>query len=250
MAGVYELSVVQRIHGQDISNIYNYIGAGADMDADRAVQIFITFLVPLFLAVQTNDVELLFIAVKNLTDATDNSVQPFVNTFGGRDSAALPSFAAWGFQLVRGTIATRSGGKRIGGISETDTVDSLPATGIDGLLEDLADGLGASLAQTGFDATMIPAIVRETVFNYLINPVVDALFKRITTQNSRKLRTNSTINITNPADPKVERDLNIAIVEPEVIGVKNNLAAIVLLLGQPAPYTVDKDDIAASPLSF
>lgn len=248
MASVFELNLVSKMHGQETQNVWNYIGAGVDMDSAQVLNFFMSVVLPLLLAIQSGDVELLVVVVKNLLDNSDNIIQPFTNTTGVRPLSALPVHDAWGYQLVPSSKLTRSGAKRFPGVAEADQNDGLPDSAIVTPLQDLADIMASTLIHTTLDATLIP-IVLGTVGNVLnLNPVASGVFKRITTQNSRKGYTNSQVSIPEQGVRNLPADFALFIPDAGITAQKTDTQSVTLLLGTAPPYQATIPTTIPNPL--
>lgn len=133
--------------------------------------------------------------ILNLTNGLDIH-EDVVSTPGGLSGDDLPSFNAWGFQLVRTTRLTRHGSKRFVGVLEAQTVGNEPAAGLVDELNTCAAKLKEGIVRSGTaaDMTLTPIIIGRTknlagVYELdlaKVNLVADAVFTRITSQNSRK----------------------------------------------------------------
>lgn len=118
---------------------------------------------------------------------------PVVDTFdtpGGNEAEALPPSIAFSFRLNRSLTTTRNGFKRFGGVCETQVLNGIVTDGPTlAKLATVATALGATLTQDGWSAR--PVIVRFKIGNQvlttpLVNPVRNAGFSGLGTQNSRK----------------------------------------------------------------
>lgn len=196
---ILEITDVQVHLGQAVYNIYYYevqsVEALADYDdVQGAFKLQIQDAVR---EIQVDTIEHTRILVRNLTNGIDLHEEPY-SLFGNHTADSEASFYALGFRLVRSTLLTRHGSKRIGGIAE-DMV--LGNTVVAGELPDvvaLADAMAEPLEVTGtvdHDFSAIPVIVGRfptgdpnegEIDLSRINPVAAGQFIRVTTQNSRK----------------------------------------------------------------
>lgn len=197
---VLEINDVQVHLGQAVYNIYHYqmTEVGSLVDYVNIMGVFNTWIVNAVRTFQTTAVEHTRITIKNLTNGIDIYEYP-QSEFGNITGDDEASFYALGFRLVRSTLITRHGSKRIGGIPEAAVSGNSLVSGFVGDVDNLADHMGLPLeVDSGgdYDFIAIPVIVGR--FPYTspdageidlsrINPVSAAQFIRVTTQNSRKL---------------------------------------------------------------
>lgn len=115
-----------------------------------------------------------------------NYVVPVV---GLRTTDPVPDFTTYGFQYNRVNAGDRNGFKRIGIPGEGDLTGNIPSAAMLTILNALATKLGTPLTagaiQTWFPVVLSrPNIHHATWTDY---PILNVVFKRITSQNSRKL---------------------------------------------------------------
>lgn len=147
-------------------------------------------------AVQVAGVSNVDITIKNLTNALDITTVSNVAT-GDVAAEGFPAFVAWGFQLVRTTALTRHGSKRVVGVPETWVNGETPTASFTTPRDDLETALGAVVSVDGAtgDCNLRHMIVKR-VFNETeqeyeldisqLNVVSEAVFKKVTSQVSRK----------------------------------------------------------------
>ena len=103
---------------------------------------------------------------------------------------ASPSWNALSFFMARGTAVTKSGGKRIGGLSEIVLANNGLAGDptYQGFIDDYAAILGATLL--GSLTNYVPMLVKFDPANpgqvLASQPVVSGSFSKLSTQNTRK----------------------------------------------------------------
>lgn len=143
------------------------------------------------------------IRIYNMSNDLDFIDQELVGAQGTGGGECMPSFTAWGFKMLRSTLATDPGSKRFGGVPEALVTNGIPGAGVATLLnavsayigsEQTVDGGvgdGTSIVQPMIYGAALPARTtkkgtplppRPEVFN----PVSGAQFVRVTTQNTRK----------------------------------------------------------------
>jgi len=137
----------------------------------------------------SNEVDLHTLRLTNYIDENEFFEVGFLNS-GTRTGDAMPAFVAHGIQLTRGSRATRNGSRRIPGVMEGDTAGgSLPPAPIrNGILAAFIAGDTYDDGANEFNAK--PIIVGRDSLGRIeptrVSDVVGAVYKRITTQNSRK----------------------------------------------------------------
>lgn len=136
--------------------------------------------------------------IKNLTNGVDIWEETDVATGSRSAGDNTPGFVALGFRLVRSSAITRHGSKRFAGIGEADMNGNnytFPA----GTQAALETALKSPVAITGTmdnDFTMTPVIIGRVPSGEphageldlsIINPIADAQYIRVTSQNTRKV---------------------------------------------------------------
>lgn len=113
----------------------------------------------------------------------ENIFSPIVT--GSSGAEMLPKFVAYGFQYNRATVGQRSGAKRFVGVNEAGQSNGVPTGVTVGLLATLATALGSTIVAPSGD--WVPKILHKTgVGTADGHDISGVVFKRITTQNSRK----------------------------------------------------------------
>lgn len=108
------------------------------------------------------------------------------NVIGQRQPEMLNTFDAWGFRLDTPNRVFRAGGKRVSGIAEQSFIQGEPEPGMDTFLIDYATAQTLVLGVAGGDSVDVLAKIQEGDDFYTVDPVLNASFTYITTQNSRK----------------------------------------------------------------
>lgn len=186
---VYRLIDNQTYLSGITKNVYYYEHVAGSGGADDLITAFILDVLLAIRNVQSAFLTHESFEAYNLDNLADFNAVPV--TTGGAGAVAgegMPRFNAWGFQLVRTTRFTRNGAKRIGGVAEASQNGGVPASAsVTDALTDVATAIGGSIDDT-VGNEFAPVIVRLTVDDLVDvkNPVSGALYKRLTTQNSRK----------------------------------------------------------------
>ena len=151
---------------------------------------FVAQILPTICAVLHNSTYLISASAVNTGNEADFVERSYLSTDhpGGEGNEAMPPFVAWKFQLVRAVRGKRSGYKRFGPISEADTANGLPASGIVTGLNNVATKLKAPIT-VGIIETWFPVILerpRGAVTTWNFHDFSRALATGVTTQNTRK----------------------------------------------------------------
>lgn len=184
MAEIYKLVHSMKFLGQECQNRYNYVTLGSEGNAKELAELWAEFFAPAVAQVQVTTVQHVSVEVDCLTQPDDAHVVYFTDLTGVRNGQGMPPHDAYGLTFPVQTSATRSGAKRIVGISELDTNDGT----IDSVWKSILDGIAQVLASyiAGAIEEYLPIILRDLGNSWGLNAITDGTFKRITTQNTRK----------------------------------------------------------------
>lgn len=181
---------VQQYQGQLMTNRYFYRTAGTINSAllEELLDEFLANVIPEVLPLQHSSVTHTELQASEVGGVSFTTLS--INEVGTNGDEPMPSFVALTFQLQRGNKNTRSGSKRIGGVSESWVAGNVIVTdpniqaAIDGYANILDDAL------IGTTATWTPVLVKFDPANPGVilaeQIVVGGAFRRISTQNSRK----------------------------------------------------------------
>jgi len=160
-------------------------------------QAFLNVVMPAVRAFQHVNLVHNGIIIKNLTNGLDLDEGP-INLAGlGTAGEALPSLVALSFRLVRSTLLTRHGSKRIGGLAESQTSGNA-FVGAQANLDAAAAAFAGDITVTGtvdHDVVLEPVIIGRHLSGSpnageldltRINPVQAAQFIRVSSQVSRR----------------------------------------------------------------
>lgn len=185
-----QLNHVQTYIGQEIMNRYFYFTAATISigHLDDIAEAFETVMVPVVNALQissclnsridTREVGGIFFSTRPLTGG---------GSAGGEES---PSWNALSFLLQRANASTKSGGKRIGGLSESNLRGNaiFPDPTYEGLIQDYADTV--PLVLVGGLANYVPELIKFDPLNpgtvLASQNFVSASYRGLSTQNTRK----------------------------------------------------------------
>lgn len=186
--------------GQAITNVFHYLASSVVGDWDSpayfrqaALDVFTT-LHAVMSVYQSNEISWDSAVFRNLTNqldiATYNPDDPIV---GAVASVPEPLQVALSFKLIRATMATRNGSKRIGGIADsiiTDTSGSNLVGTADVLNIEEAFSQGIDIVATaGVEVTFVPIILRKAATGVpptVYSLVAGAEYRGAGSQNSRK----------------------------------------------------------------
>lgn len=142
------------------------------------VEEFQTVVLPLYEAAQSNQSIYISITARNIFSGDELVVSPLDISSGSiSDSEALPSFMAANIKLVRSNARVRHGRKAVGGGTELGITGQQWTSGYLALLQDLADGMAATLT-AGLADVFAPVIVGR-VFVPADPPAIPNAFYRL-----------------------------------------------------------------------
>lgn len=175
--------------GEDIMNTYYYQQITSGGNAQDLAEAFYAEIISNMIPFQSNKVTHIGVQVENRADPGDFHLLNLTSAnVGSTTGDSLPKFVAWGFQVNRSATQRRHGAKRIPGVPESllevegdPTSTALTALNVfaETLQEDLAGSVG----------TYVLRIPRGSFANAGVptpDPHSGVVFKRVTTQNSRK----------------------------------------------------------------
>lgn len=180
---------------QDLMNVYYYrYSSTPTLDntiyselADDFQSIIVDGARPL----QNDTLEYISIEIKNLSNGVDVFTKP-LGIFGlvaAPLAACLPSFMALNWQLVRDSLVTRNGSKRLAGLSDGQAEGNTFVGNIsdaDDFTSALESPLHAGIIEVAFPVIVKRPIVVPVGTSYVYSSVASAIFKGLSTQNSRK----------------------------------------------------------------
>lgn len=188
----YELCVVQRLFEQEVCNVFHYQLLRTGPGPANLVTAFNTFVRPSIQATQVDNLEYEEYRAFNINQAqTEFSTIP---TSGTGDTAGdgMPPFVSYAYQLVRSSKEVRNGAKRIAGVDETWVTDGVLDPSKQTAVDTAAAVMGITLQVDGLN-TFLPVVLRYSgtlATGYTVDAssaVANVIFKRISTQNSRKI---------------------------------------------------------------
>lgn len=179
--------------GDETNPYYNVFGYKTNTPIVNEVQEladrFRDFKVPAIATVVVSGTRFDYVAVENIGGGVDYAERTIVPAIDGeRTGPSMPRFVAAGFEYRRDEVGQRSGAKRFGRVAETDVSYNDPT----GPYTAVCDALALILAepiQVGLVDIFFPVILERPAISGGIwgdHGISGVLFKRITTQNSRK----------------------------------------------------------------
>jgi len=189
---VYEILLGGHLFGQECLNVFHYMkntGTG-EPSLETFLSVFKPEVVEEVAAMVSNQFTWDRLRIKdvNINGGEREELGPFQT--GGLTSAEdLPPFCAWSFLMQRFNRLTFHGHKRFAGVPEALQDDGIPVSTAVTLAVDVSAALSATL--TIGSHTYSPCIYSRYFQGELrptpvVNPIVDAVFKGISTQNTRK----------------------------------------------------------------
>jgi hypothetical protein len=181
--------------GEDLMNVYYYRWFSAP-SVDNAVYAdllddFSEVVIPRITPLQVDGLMHTVLEIKNLSNGVDFAVLPIAvpGQVPASDAEQLPSYISLGFRLLRDSLVTRNGSKRIAGIVDT-WITGNDYTGPGTPITDAENAMGENL-HTGIIETAAPIIVKRPIVppvgtSYVYSSVASVLFGGPGTQNTRK----------------------------------------------------------------
>lgn len=185
-----QLTHVQTYQGQTMMNRYFYF-TGSSVSVGLLNDCLETFeleIVPKVLRLQHNQVSDIRLDIFEIGGILFSSLG--LTGVGMNADEPLPSWIALSFKLQRGNASTKSGGKRIGGISEASVIGNelWPDPTFEGWINDYC--VAAGLVLTGTIGNYVPVLVKFDPDNpgtVLANQNVESVvFTKVSSQNTRK----------------------------------------------------------------
>lgn len=194
---LYQVTVTGSVGGITTKNVFWYFTTGPQKDAADVATAFIAEVETNWEAAVSVNWNGLVLDVDEVTSQSNFSTEAI--TFGGTQiGESLPPYDAFSIQLSRSTKETRSGRKRLAGVSElSQSSGNIIASQITNLIA-VKDDFIEDLTVAG--GSVPPVIVRKTFVDpptvppshnppdeWLYNPLDGGIVSsKVTTQNSRK----------------------------------------------------------------
>lgn len=195
LGDLLQFTAYQEFLGEQMLNVFYYrwfsVPAPDNVIYDELGDDFVDSVIAAMRGVQVQQVEYTKLQIKNLSNGIDFSERDLdlTGVISASDDNLEPSFMALAWQLVRDSLVTRSGSKRVGGLIEgsiagNEFVGSM--TQIDPITSAFQYQLHAGLV-----AVAAPVIVKRPIpvpagSSYVYSSVADVIFKGVSTQNTRK----------------------------------------------------------------
>lgn len=193
MPATYKLTLNAHVGGginRPLQNVFGYHDQLAlPADPTTLGALFIAQVIPALLDVVSDGTNFDNVLVEQVIGGSFFNITPFAGGIvGHRTGEQLPYFNAWGFQYLRAALGQHSGAKRFAIVCEADQNGGNPTAAILPALGVLADSLQAAI-KVGIIDTWFPVILERPKFvgdTWHQHGISDVLFKRITSQNTRK----------------------------------------------------------------
>lgn len=190
---IYEVKLAAQHRGQNFLNVFLYRQTtDSGGDAGNLAELIKTDLVPAMIQVQSSDTQYITATVVNLDNISDFWTE-IISDIGTLSGDAMPSHDAWSFIYLSSKQLRRSGGKRVGGLTEATQTAGLPTALMLISLTLLAVMFEATLADGG--NAWQPVLKQQTTPRgfvpkaYEYNTISGVDFVELSTQNTRKRRT-------------------------------------------------------------
>lgn len=189
---IYRVLDFQTYGGQQVLNVYYYRMTvdGLGPYAESVYLAYVQDVLPSIIAIQNQNAVHTRLEVLNITDGLENFQNDLTSgNVGTRTGETTPSYMAYGFKLLRGSLLTRNGAKRIVGPSESDIQGNTPLTAMLTVLNTCANAFAATIS-IALGPEFRPVIVKRPILppggNQVFSFVIGGQFTYLTTQNTRK----------------------------------------------------------------
>ena len=175
-------------------------GSAQELGSEMAQTFF-----PSWLPILGADAEILELLVSDLLDPVNYYYTVFDGLVGTATTQTLAAFASVGGYMPVGTPFQRGASNRISGITEGQVLGDVIGVPWDQVWEGIFQIFSSILAPVLEEYW--PVLVQDDGTNYILHLLVQAVLKGLTTQNSRKTGTESTVSfssglsITTPPNP-------------------------------------------------
>jgi len=193
MSGLFQVKVKSIYLSQDGNPFYNmfgYIGNLTVIDEINALKnAFVDQVLDKILDVMHTGMEVTEVSVTEV-NTEDYASVVFLSSekTGTRSGDAMPKFTSWSFKWVKSTLGDRSGGKRIGVISESDVTGGIASGSIVTALNAAATAFASPLFE-GILETWFPVILKRPPTpedDWSSSPISGVQYTNVSTQNTRK----------------------------------------------------------------
>lgn len=187
---VYRVKLNYTMYGQPCMNRFFYFAEESpDASAEGMGRAFAASSI--LLAVRnlcTNDVQFNNIDIEDLTGLTGSYIVDLTGLEGGRVGDGISQFVTWTYQLVPAAARLfRKGRKALSGVDESLTVNGEPANASAELIIN-AFGIACQLVLGYLGVSYVPVLARlnDTGTRYIVTTIINAVYRRISTQSTRK----------------------------------------------------------------
>lgn len=195
LGDLLQISCFQEFLGEQMMNVfyYRYFSAPSVDNTiyEELADDFSDIVITAMRGIQVVQVEYTKLQVKNLSNGIDFHERDldFTGTISATTDQLEPSFMALAWQLVRDSLVTRSGSKRVGGLIE-GSIAGNEFVGSYTQIDPITAAFGANL-HAGIIEVAAPVIVKRPIpvpagSSYLYSSVTDVIFKGVSSQNTRK----------------------------------------------------------------
>lgn len=190
LGDIYEVIARGTYFAQQILNVFHYsvtVDPGSTSSALSIANALNSNILSPCTLVQSDQYAWTDVQAKNLMNVADFGDVSAPNV-GAVSGDAMPSFVGWGFQLNRQLSISKNGRKTFSGVPESLVTngDADPSAAVP--LANIAVAIGQAIIVSGVHYAPIiwrrPDALHPTGTSF---PVSGAIFKRVTTQNTRKI---------------------------------------------------------------
>jgi len=247
MADVYEVTIITKLLTQGCASVFHYLGI--DNTTSRLLcDLIITTGLPVLQDIMGGDVSIETVHVANISVPGDTEQVELTGYIGNRGGLTTTSFVAWGFRKLVSSGITRSGSMRVPGVAETDITDGVADVTHLPRLNAWADFLATQYQDVAVNWTLVPVVIgRSVIGSLLVNLTTDASYNTVTSQNSRKLRTSSSVTLSVPTNLTTS-DIGSPPSTPSTSTTGINVIDLSSLIGVPPPYSVVIEPTTVTPI--
>lgn len=182
---IYEVVHKGSVQGQEVLNIYHYRELAAGTNAEDLANAFWVQMHLSIIDILSQQWDGVTITATNISGADDQYIRSIANDSGGQLGEMLPVWNTASFELVTPSTLMRNGRKAYGPLAEAQSLGGVPSSSAVTAFNTLAQTLSTPIQLSSTDAWQL-VLYREGAFGNVIADVSNVVFKRLSTQNSRK----------------------------------------------------------------
>ena len=183
---VYRVTTLCTSGGQEFVNVYHYLGLTADATTENIAQAFAIQKLLGVIDILHFSADFQYVLCENVNGIEPPFVEPTANVNGTQQGESMPTFTTFSYELIVSSAIFRNGRKAFGPIAEGDVQDNIANPGMLATLDNLAATLLAPIQFGGVDMAQL-GLYRDNQLGVSYTPVTNVAYKRVSTQNSRKI---------------------------------------------------------------